>query len=112
MILKEVILVNTGEGKKHVLPEEIFFVKAERKKTEINLNDGRAMLTNHNLRWFEDHLPGEYFIRIHKSYIINLSNVNAFTADTIILNHKQIIPVGRRYRKVIKLKLTVTSMDC
>ncbi len=99
------IIVNTPEGKRKINPDEIMYLRAEGKRTEVNLKNSSSIIVNHNLRWFEDHLPEEYFIRIHRSFIINISQVSAFTANKVILSHKQKIPVGRCYRKGAKERL-------
>ena len=48
-------------------------------------------LKEKTMKYFEDHLPGNNFIRIHRSYIINLSQIVAielYTKDTHIVTLK------------------------
>lgn len=43
--------------------------------TEFKLNNGSAILASKNLKEYESLLPHEQFMRVHKSYVINLSQV-------------------------------------
>ena len=45
-------------------------------------------------------LPADLFKRVHRSYIISVSRVDSYTADSIEVNGIS-IPVGRGYKDVI-----------
>ncbi|MGQ9619421.1 MAG: LytR/AlgR family response regulator transcription factor [Bacteroidales bacterium] len=105
MAIKGNIFINTGDGKKYFHPDEILFLEAKGKRTEVILKNGNEILANHNLRWFQDNLPKEYFIRIHKSFIVNKTYVKAFTANMVTINQKNIIPVGRCYKNEFEMRL-------
>lgn len=54
-----------------------------------------------SLRNVEALLPTDQFIRVHKSHIINLNQVDCYTKTNIILfDYKQPIPIGDKYRHV------------
>ncbi|MEJ7736330.1 MAG: LytTR family DNA-binding domain-containing protein [Chitinophagaceae bacterium] len=44
------------------------------------------------------------FLRIHKSFIVALNNINAFTAETIEISSRQ-LPVGNSYKKMVMAAL-------
>lgn len=46
------------------------------------------------------------FIRIHRSYLINLNFLENFDAETAIV-HKQVLPLGNKYKAGLKLKLNI-----
>jgi DNA-binding LytR/AlgR family response regulator len=48
----------------------------------------------------EEKLPGNEFMRIHKSYIVSLNKIEAFTATTIDVPGKE-LPIGRSYKKSV-----------
>jgi DNA-binding LytR/AlgR family response regulator len=102
MTQPESILVNTADGRKCINLSEILFLEAKGKRTEVILMNSSAMLANHTLRWFQDNLPKEYFIRIHRSFIVNKIHVKAFTANILTMDHNQIMPVGRCYKMNLK----------
>lgn len=54
-------------------------------------------LKEKTMRYFEEHLPADTFIRIHRSYIINISQIAAiepYTKDT----HIVILKCGAKLR--------------
>ena len=51
---------------------------------------------------FERKLPEDNFIRIHKSYIVNIRKVTGFSTIHVLLKNTE-LPIGRIYReKVMK----------
>jgi DNA-binding LytR/AlgR family response regulator len=49
-----------------------------------------------NLKTIAAMLPGDRFVRIHKSFIIAMSQIKAFTKDYVTVGKKQ-IPIGRAF---------------
>jgi len=45
----------------------------------------------------EEKLPADSFLRIHKSFIVSMSRIEAFTAHTIEVPGKE-LPIGRSYK--------------
>lgn len=50
----------------------------------------------------EDQLKEKSFIRIHRSYIVNLKYISKFQRRSILLNNNEIIPVGVTYANKVK----------
>ena len=46
------------------------------------------------------------FIRIHRSYLINLNFLENFDSETAIVN-TQVLPIGNKYKAGLKLKLNI-----
>jgi len=66
-------------------------------------NRQQSIVTLETLKKLETFLPTKQFIRIHKSYIVAIDKIDAFTSSTIEINQK-ILPIGRSYRaKVAEL---------
>jgi DNA-binding LytR/AlgR family response regulator len=67
----------------------------------ITLN--KNYMVRDSLTEFERKLSSESFIRIHKSYIVNIQKITGFSTIQVILKNTQ-LPVGRIYReKVMKI---------
>ena len=49
----------------------------------------------------ESLLPNHLFKRIHRSFIISMSKIESYTAETVEVNGVP-IPVGRGYREIIE----------
>lgn len=62
--------------------------------------DKRKVIVKTSLTQMEEKLPNEQFLRIHKSYIISVNKIEAFTANTIEIQNKE-LPIGRSYKNVV-----------
>ncbi|MES2285839.1 MAG: LytTR family DNA-binding domain-containing protein [Bacteroidota bacterium] len=69
----------------------------------ININTSEKKYTIHStMKTVENKLGDDKFIRVHRSYIISISNINSIDDNIIVIN-KQLIPVGQVYKeKLIK----------
>lgn len=55
------------------------------------------IVTKYVLSTLEEMLPASDFLRIHKSYIVAINNIESYNADTIqIAKHE--LPIGRLYK--------------
>lgn len=49
----------------------------------------------------EERLPSKYFIRCHRSYIVNVSHINSITKNNVILENGVKIPISRgKYKEI------------
>ncbi|MFK7799165.1 MAG: LytR/AlgR family response regulator transcription factor [Aureispira sp.] len=93
---------------------DYIFVKADKKLIKIHFNDifyieglkdyvilhtptGRVV-TLQTMKSLEIKLPQDLFMRIHRSYIVNLSNITVIEGNTVQIN-KKIIPIGKNYKE-------------
>jgi DNA-binding LytR/AlgR family response regulator len=63
-----------------------------------------TLITHQTLQHFEEQLPPLQFIRIHRSYIISLAKVTAFTQSWVEVNGKE-LPIGAFYQQQVMLRL-------
>ncbi len=68
----ECVIINTLECCEILWLESIIYCAAEGSYTRVFLNNKRSVFSSKNLAWFERNLRSEYFVRLHRSYIINL----------------------------------------
>lgn len=66
------------EGFEVVKTKDIVLCKADGNYTEIIFSNNTKKIISKNLKFFENLLKGQQFMRIHKSYIVNLSEVSAY----------------------------------
>ena len=87
------MMVKHKEGVSLIDPEDILMVQREDRATAILLRDGKKLLTADSLGEFAERLPEETFFRAHRSYIINLNQIDS------------IMPYGR-WTHVVRLRGT------
>lgn len=71
------LMIRHKDGVKLVDPEDILMVQREERSTAILLRDGQKLLTGDPLGEVEERLPEEIFFRSHRSYIINLEQIES-----------------------------------
>lgn len=98
---------------------EPLYIKSDKKLVQMQLDDvyyleslgnyvkvwGRDqfLLTQRTLGSFEEQLPGDAFIRIHKSFILNKKFVHYIEGNMIRLLNGKVLPLGKTFKHVIKL---------
>lgn len=83
----------------------IRYVEAEKDFSMLYLSDRKLMAGMH-LKMFESMLPADLFIRVHRSFIINLSAVTSINGNTVELGKDQ-IPIGGNYKTELFKRLGI-----
>lgn len=82
---------------------DIFYFESLRDYVAIHHRDGKT-LTLQSLRSFEEELPPRDFVRIHKSYLISLSQIQAIERRRVIIQD-QYLPIGDTYLAEFKKRV-------
>lgn len=107
---------------KTILPQErlltsdSIYIRADRKMVKINLAEilyvestgdylkfhtsAKVWVTRDSLSEYEEKLPTTSFLRIHRSFIINLKHIQAYTHEFIEINN-QALPISRSYKNEV-----------
>lgn len=80
--------------------DEILFAEAMQNYVTIHLADGKKYITYLTFRAVEDYLPGELFVRVHKSYIVSLGRIDSIEGTDIRIGKHQ-IPISRGLREEV-----------
>lgn len=57
----------------------------------------KEIITQQKISYLEESLPGERFLRVHRSFIVNKEKVDAYSATEIEMG-KASVPIGRNYK--------------
>ena len=89
------------ENKKVIklLLNEILYIEGLSEYVKI-YTDSKRIVTKTSMTNMEDKLPSENFMRIHKSYIVSLQKIEAFTSSSIEVTGKE-LPIGRSYKNKV-----------
>lgn len=108
-----------------LMPDEAFlYVKENKKVVKIYLSeikyieglseyiqiftDKRKIITKTSMSQMEEKLPSEKFLRIHKSFIVSMNKIEAFTANTVEIQGKE-LPIGRSFKNGVLSALNYTG---
>lgn len=84
------------------LPEkDILYLQASGNYWELNTVNGRQLLRSTYEEIRKD-FPEERFVRIHRSYIVNISAIEQLSSTKIRLTNGQELPVSRSYQSAVK----------
>ena len=92
------IFIKSGYEHIKITVEEIFYIKSDADYTEIYL-PGKKLLSSEPLSWWQETLPSQQFVRVHRSYIINSAKIEKFSGNQIYLAGVAKVPVGRAYKE-------------
>lgn len=100
--------IPSSTGTQYVSIDNIIYLKAESNYSNIYLEGGKSVLVSKILRLFENKLQRSSFVRVHRSYIVNLEKVvERCNGDGgyLVLKNKVKIPVSRNKKKFVMHQL-------
>lgn len=98
MTLPDVLFIKSGYEHIKVNVTEIRFIQSDSDYTEIHLLE-KKYLSQEPLRYWERQLDSKIFVRIHKSYILNISKIERIVGNQVRLDEKTALPIGRTYKE-------------
>ncbi len=79
--------------------KNIFYIEALKDYVVINTNTTRYTIHS-TMKEIERKLPSEQFIRVHRSYIVNINKIFEIESPNLILEfNNKIIPIGGSYKE-------------
>lgn len=101
-----IICIKSYGDYRYIDSEDILYFEADNNSTDIHLNNGEMITAFKTLKHFETVLPESQFLRIHNSYIINVSQVSRIhTGNTVcyIKNSTTKLPFSKSYKDNVDL---------
>lgn len=93
----------------HVLsPARVAFLRADHVYVEYHLTGGAVLTARHALREAFERLPASDFAYVHRSYVVNLAYVTAWTATTVTVDG-EVLPVSRQRRGEVAQRIEATD---
>ena len=90
-----------------VEPARIRFVESMSEYLKIWLRDEPApLVVLYSLKRLAEELPQDLFLRIHRSYLVNISDIREYTRSSVTLDGGPTLPVGDLYRPALAAVLS------
>ncbi|MDN3643052.1 response regulator transcription factor [Lutimonas halocynthiae] len=80
--------------------DQISHINSDADYTDVYYAE-KKFISSESLKYWEDALSEYEFIRVHKSYIVNLKMVEKIAKNQIYLLTNAIVPIGRTYKKIL-----------
>ena len=94
------IFLKTDAGTERVRFAELLFVEGYGNFVKCHLASGRVLLTAETMKQMESELPAAQFVRVHKSYLVNLHFVERLSGNVLLVGARE-VPVGSTYRQEV-----------
>ena len=102
-ILSNCIFVRHHEKMVKVNIQDILYIEAERNYCRIYSKDKEYLLVM-TLKDMDEKLPKKHFLRIHRSFIVNLSQIEEIASSHIVIG-KKAIPVSKSLKEELLKRL-------
>ncbi|WP_245949196.1 LytR/AlgR family response regulator transcription factor [Lutibacter citreus] len=104
--IKDSLFLKKNHHFERVRLQEILFLKADSNYCTIHTNSDRFIYSV-GLNKVEEQLPVKRFMRVHRSYVVNISSVNGFEGNMLFIGDNK-IPVSKAHKdEVFKLFRTI-----
>jgi DNA-binding LytR/AlgR family response regulator len=91
------ILIRADRRDYKILYSDILFIEGMKDYVIIHLCSGK-LITAMNLKAVHSKIPENLFVRVSKSYIVNISHITAIANHAVFINDIE-LPLGTSYRK-------------
>ena len=104
------VLVLEKNTMRFISLDSIVLITASRDYSTIETIEGKRNLIMRSMNEWEKRLPSEHFIRIHRSYIVNINHIEKIvrnstsSANIFIKNLQQPVTLSRSYYKSLKTR--------
>ena len=99
---KEYISVKADYKVSLVKISDIVYLESEGEYVRMHLADGTTITTLFRLKNMEAALPSDMFMRVHRSYIVNLRAIHSYIKGRIYLNDSEYVPIGENYKEAFQ----------
>ena len=81
---------------------EITYIESQREYVSIHTLHQKPIMSLISMKKLEESLPKDRFMRIHRSFIVNLEKITTIERNRIVFNEKEYIPVSEAYREAFR----------
>lgn len=79
--------------------DDIIYIESVGEYVRLHLVSGQRIMTLFRLKNMETALPSNRFMRVHRSYIINLGHIAGYSRGMVSLDNGDSVPVSVNYRE-------------
>ncbi len=84
---------------------DIIYIESEGEYVRIHIDGERPITTFCRMKSMETQLPEQQFVRVHRSYIVNLSRVQSYERTRLFISKCEYLPIGLNYRAAFQQRM-------
>jgi DNA-binding LytR/AlgR family response regulator len=81
---------------------DIKYIESQHEYIKIHLIYGKPVMTKLSMKYIEEQLPSDRFMKVHRSYIVNLSRIKVVERNWIVFDGTVNIPVSEQYKEIFQ----------
>lgn len=101
----EFVFIRDSNIVRRLKVNDILYMEAKGDYVRINIADGDYSIHS-SLKSVEEKLSKNIFVRVHRSFIVNVSKIDTIEGGTLIVNRK-IVPVSDAYRSGLYKRMQI-----
>lgn len=82
--------------------DDIKYIESQHEYIKVHMINSNPVLTLLSLKSIEEQLPSDRFMRVHRSYIVNLAKISVIERNRIVFDGKIYIPISEQYKKIFQ----------
>ena len=102
-IINDAIFIKDGHHFCKVRFDDILYLESEHVYVQVH-TAGKKFLVRSSMQQYLTHFDDKKFFRIHRSYVVNLQQVQTVSTDQVVINGHE-LPVGKTYQEELLSRL-------
>ena len=82
--------------------DDIKYIESQHEYIKIHLINSAPVMTQLSMKAIEEQLPSDRFMRVHRSYIVNLKKISVVERNRIVFDGKVYLPVSDQYKEIFQ----------
>ena len=107
---REYLFVKSDYKIARISVNDIIYIEGMREYVRIHFDTGKSLMPLMTLRLLEEQLPSDRFMRVHRSYIVNLEKIISVEHNRIVFDGKVYIPISEQYKEPFQKFLSSHSL--
>jgi len=95
---KEFLFIKSDYKLLRINFDDIKYIEGMSEYIKIHLINSKPVMTLLSMKTIEEQLPPDKFMRVHRSYIVNLTKISVIERNRIIFDGNVYIPVSDQYK--------------
>lgn len=84
----------------HIPMNEILWIEANGSYCHVHTAQSKVITLSYPLKCVQEALPTNAFVRIHRSYLVNIDHVRYIVGNGIVIGN-EFLKIGKEYRKEV-----------
>ncbi|RAJ02353.1 LytTR family two component transcriptional regulator [Chitinophaga skermanii] len=97
---EDFIFIKTGNKFNKIFTNDILYIESVKDYVVLHRADGTTFTAKYKIGDMEEEVKDKRFLRIHRSFIVNITKVTAFTLQDVEIGRQE-LPIGQSYKEFV-----------